>query len=113
MRSCLGTDGTKDNGKRVCSAIFNQTIVRKALPKESCIFTAKACATDQVLNIISESNCKNLYSETRNVLLSLKNKKLEDLLIIKLLSRVVSMSNSKEILICCIPSHIGVRGKIS
>ena len=45
-----------------------------------------------------------------SVLLPLSNKKLKNPLIIKLLSRLDSMSNRKEIVICWVPSHIGVRG---
>ena len=51
-----------------------------------------------------------IFSDSLSVLLSLSNKKLENPLIIKLLSRLDSMSNSKEIIIYWISSHIEVRG---
>ena len=41
--------------------------------------------------------------------MSLKNKKIKDPLIINLLNRLDSLSNSKEILMYWIPSHIGVK----
>ena len=85
-------DGSKNNNKTVYTAILNKTIMRKSLPKQSSIFTAEAC--DLALNIISESNHQNLiiFSDLLSILLSLRNEKLEDPLIIKLLSRLDSMS---------------------
>ena len=71
---------------------------------ESSIFTAEAHAIDLALNIISKSKHKKfiIFSHSLSVLLSLRNKKFQNPLIIKLLSRLDSMSNRKEI--------IGVRG---
>ena len=105
------TDGSKDNGKAACAAVLNKTVLKKALPRESSIFTAEAHAIDLALNIISMSKHKKfiIFSDSLSVLLSLRNKKFQNPLI-KLLSRLDSMSNRKEIIICWTPSHIGVRG---
>ena len=105
-------DGSKDNSEIVCAAVLNKIILKKALPMESSIFTAEACAIDLVLNIILKSKHKKfiIFSDSLSVFLSLSNKKLENHLIIKLLSRLDSISDCKEILICWIPSHIGMRG---
>ena len=64
------------------------------------------------MNIILKNKHKKfiIFSDLHSVLLSLRNKKFENPLIIKLLCRLDSISNSKEIIICCVPSHIGVRG---
>ena len=79
---------------------------------ESFIFTAEASAIDLALNIISKSKHKKfiIFLDPLTVLLSLRNKKFQKPLIIELLSRLDSMSNRKEIIICLTPSHIGVRG---
>ena len=79
---------------------------------ESSIFTVEAHATDLALDIISKSKHKKfiLFSDSLSALLSLKNKRLENPLFIKLLNRLDSMSNHKEIILCWISSHIGVRG---
>ena len=78
---------------------------------ESSIFTAEASAIDLALNIISKSKHKKfIFSDSLSVLLSLRNKRFQNPLIIELLSRLDSMSNRKEIIICWTPSHIGVRG---
>ena len=78
---------------------------------ESSIFTAEARAIDLALNIISKSKHKKfIFSDSLSAFLSLRNKKFQNPLIIELLSRLDSMSNRKEIIICWTPSHIGVRG---
>ena len=108
----VSTDGSKDNGRAACMAVLNKTVLKKTLPRESSIFTAEACAIDLALNIISKSKHKKfiIFSNSLSVLLSLRNKKFQNPFIIKLLSRLDSMSNRKEIIICWTPSHIGVRG---
>ena len=79
---------------------------------ESSIFTAEVCAIDLTLNIISKDKHNKfiIFSDSLSGLTSLENKKLENPLIVKLLSRLDSMSNHKKIILCWIPSHIGVRG---
>ena len=52
------TDGSKDNGRAAYAVVLNKTILKKALPMESSIFTAEACAIDLALNIISKSKHK-------------------------------------------------------
>ena len=78
---------------------------------ESSIFTAEAYAIDLALDIISKEKHKKfiIFSDALSVLLSLNNKKLEHLLIIKLICRLHSTSD-KEIVFYWIPRHIGVRG---
>ena len=87
------TDGSKDNNKTACAAVLNKTVLKKALPMESSIFTAEACAIDLALNIISKSKHKKfiIFSDSLSVLLSLRNKKFQNPLIIKLLSRLNSV----------------------
>ena len=106
------TDGSKDNGRAAWAAVLNKTVLKKALPRESFIFTAEAHAIDQDPNIISKGKHKKfiIFSDSLSVLLSLRNKKIQNPLIIKLLNRLDSMSNRKELIICWTPSHIGVRG---
>ena len=85
-------DGSKDNNKTACVAVLNKTILKKALPMESSIFTAEACAIDIALNIILKSKHKKfiIFSDSLSVLLSLRNKKFQNPLI-KLLSRLDSI----------------------
>ena len=105
-------DGSKDNGRAACAAVLNKTVLKRALPRENSIITVEARAIDQALNIISKSKHKKfmIFSNSLSVLLSLRNKKFQNPLIIKLLSRLDSWSDRKEIIICWTLSHIGVRG---
>ena len=51
-----------------------------------------------------------IFSDSLSVLTSLRNKKLENALIVQLLSRLDSMSKHKEMIMCWVLSHIGVSG---
>ena len=78
---------------------------------KSSILTAEVCAIDLALNISRDKHNKFIiFSYSLSVLTSLRNKKLENPLIVKLLSRLNSMSSHKERIMCWIPSHIGVSG---
>ena len=79
---------------------------------KSSTFTAEVCAINLALNIISKNkhNKNIIFSDQLSVLTSLRNKKQENPLIVKLLSRLDSVSSHKEIIMCWIPSHIGVSG---
>ena len=105
-------DGSKDHCRTVCAAVLNEIIHKKNLLMGNSIFTAEVCAIDLALNIISNDKHNKfiIFSDSLFVLTSLKNKKLENPLIVKLLSRLDSMSSHKKIILCWIPSHIGMRG---
>ena len=105
-------DGSKDSYKTACAAVLNKIIHKKVLPTKSSIFTAEVCTIDLALNIISENKHNKfiIFSGLLSVLTSLRNKKQENPLVVKLLSRLDSMSSHKEIDMCWIPSHIGVSG---
>ena len=81
----------------MCSSL-KKIIKTKALPMESFIFPAEACAIELALYIVSKEKHKKfiIFSDSVSVLLSLNNKKLQHPLIIKLLCRLHSTSN-KEI----------------
>ena len=79
---------------------------------KSSIFTAEVCVINLALNIISRDRHYQfiIFSDSISVLTSLRNKKQENPLIVKLLSRLDSMSSHEKIILYWIPSHIGVRG---
>ena len=68
---------------------------------KSSIFTAEVCAIDLALNIISRDNHNKfiIFSDSLSVLTSLKNIKLENPLIVKLLNRLDLMSSHKKIVL--------------
>ena len=73
-------DGSKDNGWAGCTAVLNKTVLKKALPRESSIFTIDAHAIDLAFNIILKSKHKKfiIFSDSLSVLLSLRNKKISE-----------------------------------
>ena len=75
---------------------------------KSSIFTAEVCAIDLALNIISRDKHNKfiIFSDLLSLLTSLRNKKLKNPLIVKLLNRLDSMTTHKKIILCWIPSHI-------
>ena len=101
-------DGSKDHTRTACVAVLNETIYKKALPMESSIFTAEVCVIDLALNIIGKKFL--IFSDSPSVLTSMCNKKFENPLIIKLLSRLDLMPCHNEIGIRWIPNHIRVKG---
>ena len=77
---------------------------------ENSIFRVETRAIDIELDIISKSKYKKLIICLDSFSVLRCYKQLENPVIIKLLSRLDSLSNCKEILTCWIPSPIGVRG---
>ena len=92
------TDVSKDNNKTALAAVLNTPFTKKALPMKSSIFTAEVCAIALALNIISRDKHNKfiIFSDWLSVLTLLKNKKLLNPLIVKLLSRLDSMSSHKK-----------------
>ena len=92
------TYDSKDNFKTACAAVLSKTIRKKTLPMKSSMFTAEVCAIDRALNIISSDKHNKfiIFSESLSVLTSLRNKNLENPLIVKLLSRLNSISSHKK-----------------
>ena len=64
------------------------------------------------LKLVSTSNKEKfiIHSDSISVLKSLKNTKLDNPFIVKLLNKYNSMSHSKKVIFSWIPSHIGIQG---
>ena len=101
------TDGSKDNNGTGCGAVFNSKI-KECLSKEASIFTAEISAINLVLKIISTSNSKKfiIHSDSISVLQLIKNRKLDNLLIVKLLNKLNFISHCKNVIFCWIPKLI-------
>ena len=50
-----------------------------------------------------------IHSDSISVLRSLKNTKLDNPFIVKLQKKLNSMKHSKKVILCWIPSHIGIQ----
>ena len=75
------TDGSKDNDRVGCAAIINNISIKQRLPSNASIFTAEIKAIDLALDAIGESEDDHfiIFSDSLSVLLSLENKKLDNL----------------------------------
>ena len=106
------TDGSKDNQGTGCGAVLNNKTMKQSLPKEASIFSAEICAIYLALKIISANKSKKfiIHSDSISVLHSIKNKKLDNPLIVKLLNKLHYIRNSKNVIFCWIPGHMGIQG---
>ena len=64
------------------------------------------------LDLIIESGYRNfiIFSDSLSVLTSLHNRNLNNPIVVNLLERITEISQTKSIVFCWIPSHIGIRG---
>ena len=84
----------------------------KYLSKDASIFTTEISAVNLTLKILSTSNSKKFifHSDSISVLQSIKNRKLDNSLDVKLLNKLNSISHSKNVTFCWIPSDVGIQG---
>ena len=107
------TDGSKENDRVGCAAVINDITIKERLPSNASIFTAELKAIDLALDAISESDDDYfiIFSDSLSVLLSIKNCKLDNPLVVKLLTKIDDLNRlARTIYFCWIPSHIGIRG---
>ena len=92
---------------------FKDTHLKQRLPDNASIFTAELKAIDLALDAVSESEDREfiIFSDSLSVLLSLKNKELDNPLIINVLHSLHTLSTAHNTFVFCwIPSHIGIYG---
>ena len=82
------------------------------IPVDSAIFTAEAKAVDLALDFMSTCDANNkfiIFSESLSVLKAMNHTSLKNPLIHKLLEKCHERLVNKEIVLCLIPSHIGIQ----
>ena len=83
------------------------------IPDGSSIFTAEAKAVDLVLDFITTYDANNkfiIFSDSLSVLKSMNHTSSKNPQIQKLLEKCQELLANKEIVLCWIPSHIGIQG---
>ena len=98
------TDGSKEDSKVGCAVISDSHINMQRIPDDSSIFTAEAKAVDLALDFISTCYANNkfiIFSDSLSVLKAMNH---------KLLEKCHELLAYKEIVLCWIPSHIGIQG---
>ena len=106
------TGGSKVDKITRCATINKGKIFKKHLPNDTSIFSAEACTINMALDLISESRNNKfiIFSDSLSVLESLKNRKFDQPLIIRILCKLKNLSNDNDIQICWVPSHTGING---
>ena len=110
--NALYTDGSKDDDKVGCAVFGNHFTSNTRLPKSASIFTAEIKAIDLALSYIEQQQRNKfiIFSDSLSVLLSINNKKTDNALIKQLLLRFNDILETKSIILCWIPSHVGISG---
>ena len=94
------------------AAIINRKIQIKKHLRETSIFSAEVYAINLALDLITKSrNTKHIvFSNSQSAIVAIKEKKINNPLIAKLLTKLNNMNNQKKTILCWIPSHIGIQG---
>ena len=106
------TDGSKQEMKVGCTAVFQNQELLKRLPNESSIYSAEVIAIDPAMNIIANHKSSKfiIYSDSKSVLQAIQSKDSSTPLIIRLLDKMNTLSKNNSIILTWIPSHIGIQG---
>ena len=101
------TDGSKEDSKVGCAVISDNHSNMQRIPDDSSIFTAEATAVDLALDFISTCDANNkfiIFSVSLSVLKAMNHTSS------KLLEKCHELLTYNEIVLCWIPSHIGIQG---
>ena len=107
------TDWSKEDSKVGCAVISDNHSNMQRIPDDSSIFTAEAIAIDLALDFISTCDTNNKYiifSDSLSVLKAMNHTSSKNPQIQKLLEKCHELLAYKEIVLCWIPSHIGIQG---
>ena len=83
------------------------------IPDDSSIFTAEAKAVDLALDFTRTCDTSNkfiIFSDSLSVLKAMNHTSSKNPQILKLLEKCNELLANKDIVICWIPSHIGIQG---
>ena len=107
------TDGSKEDSKVGCAVLSDNHSNMQRIPDDSSIFTAEAKAVDLALDYISTCDANNkfiIFSDSLSVLKAMNHTSSKNPQIQKLLEKCHELLANKEIVLCWIPSHIGIQG---
>ena len=106
------TDGSKEVSKVRCAVISDNQSKMQHIPDDSSFFSAEAKAVDLALDFISTCDAKNKFIifPLLSVLKAMEHTSSKNPRIQKLLEKCHELLANKEIVLCWIPSHIGIQG---
>lgn len=108
----LYTDGSKDGEKVAAAVVHENDIISCRLPNNASIFSAEVKAIDLALNYISEERFRKsiIYCDSLSVVQSILHRNFKNVLIRNMFRKYDYLFRSLDIIICWIPSHIGIPG---
>ena len=107
------TDGSKEDSNVGCAVISDTHCNIQRIPDGSSTFTAEAKAVDLALNFIRTCDTNNkfiIFSDSLSVLKAIHHASSKNPYIQKLLEKCHKFLVNNEIVVCWIPSHIGIPG---
>ena len=107
------TDGSKEDSKVGCAVISDNHSNMQRIPDDQSISTAEVKAIDLAVDFISTCDANNkfiIFSDSLSVLKAINHTSSKNPQIQKLLEKCHELLAYKEIVLCWIPSHIGIQG---
>ena len=107
------TDGSKDGEKVGCAFLYGNHFSSLRIPDGCSVFTAEAKAIDLALDFIDSCFLHDkflIFSDSLSVLKALNHTSSKNSHIQKLFEKHHKIANTKEILFCWLPSHVGIIG---
>ena len=107
------TDGSKEDSKVGCAVISDNRSNMQRIPDDSSVFTAETKAVDLALDFIRTCDANNkfiIFSDSLSVLKAMNHASSKNPQIQKLLEKCHELLTNKIIVLCWIPSHIGIQG---
>ena len=101
----IHTDGSKEDSKVGCAVISDNHSNMQRIPDDSSIFTA-----EDFISICNANNKFIIFSDSLSVLKAMNHTSSKNPQIQKLLEKCHELLAYKEIVLCWIPSHIGIQG---
>ena len=106
-------DGSKVDSKAGCTVVSDNHSNMQRIPDDLSIFTAEAKAVDLALDFISTCDAYNKFiiiSDSLSVLKAMNHTSSKKPEIQKLVEKCHEILANREIVLCLIPSHIGIQG---
>ena len=106
----LYTDGSRMNSLVGAAAVGRDVSKILRITDKASIFTAELVALNLALDIIRRSKWKKfvIFSDSLSSLMAIHNRHLETGYVQKV--NQLPVNSGKTITVCCIPSHVGIRG---
>ena len=107
------TDGSKNHEGTGFAVHTREKNITKSLPREATIFTAEALAIMHATKLASKIGANKIviYSDSLSVIQAIQRQRSKNPLVLNIKESLTQLQQQdKEITICWIPAHVGVKG---